>query len=241
MACGPLSRTRASRPHASFDWSTPAGAPIGVDALVAGRVITASDVPLIYYWRPAVDKPRWTKRTWTFLSFRYANNDQIFASGCVSQYALFSSRHIMPMYGGYYAVGWWHSCTGRSLTSSASLWSLSAKCPCNNNNNSNNNNNYDNVYRHHDTVIARVHPVHLMNANWASAGSPPTLRPNQPMWAVSPPIGCCHPQTPSPFIIITQLVSCYSFYRPTEGGRLSRPRHCSKGAKPVPKAVYLNC
>jgi len=56
-----------------------------------------------------------------------------------------------------------------------------------------------------------------------SAGWLPTLRPNQPIWAVSPPIGCYHLQTPSPFIIITQLVSWYSFYRPTEGGRLSRP------------------
>jgi len=28
------------------------------------------------------------------------------------------------------------------------------------------------------------------------------------------------------------------FYRPTEGGRLSRPRHCSKSAQPVPKAAY---
>ena len=44
-------------------------------------------------------------------------------------------------------------------------------------------------------------------------------------------IGRYHPQTPSPFIIITQLIS-------TEGGRLSRPRHCSKSAQPVPKAVY---
>jgi len=25
---------------------------------------------------------------------------------------------------------------------------------------------------------------------------------------------------------------------PTDGGRLSRPRHCSKGVQPVPKAVY---
>ena len=72
-----------------------------------------------------------------------------------------------------------------------------------------------------------------------SAGWPPTLRPNQPIWAVSPlKVGCYHPQTPLPFIIITQLVSWYSFYRPTEGGSLSRPRHCSKGAQPVPKAVY---
>ena len=55
---------------------------------------------------------------------------------------------------------------------------------------------------------------------------------------VSPPIGCYHSQTPSPFIIITQLVSWYSFYRLTEDGRLSRPRHCSKGAQHVTKAVY---
>ena len=52
-------------------------------------------------------------------------------------------------------------------------------------------------------------------------------------------------------VIITQPVSWYSFYRPTvkprsnildraitEGRRLSRPTHCSKGAQPVPKAVY---
>ena len=40
--------------------------------------------------------------------------------------------------------------------------------------------------------------------------------------------------------IITQPESWYSFYRPAEGGRLSRPRHCSKGVQPVPKAVYLS-
>jgi len=72
-----------------------------------------------------------------------------------------------------------------------------------------------------------------------SAGWPPTLRPSRPTWAVSPPInGCYHPPPPSPFVIITQPESWYSFYRPTEGGRLSRPRHCRKGAQPVPKAVH---
>ena len=70
-----------------------------------------------------------------------------------------------------------------------------------------------------------------------SAGWPPTLRPSQPTWAVSPPInGCYRPHPPLPFAIITQPES--SFYRPTEGGRLSRPRHCRKGAQPVPKAVH---
>ena len=87
-------------------------------------------------------------------------------------------------------------------------------------------------------VTARVHPVHLMNAD-LSGRVPPTLRPSQPTWAVSPPInGCYHPHPPSPFVIITQPESCCSFYRPTEGGRLSRPRHCRKGAQPVPKAVH---
>jgi len=39
-------------------------------------------------------------------------------------------------------------------------------------------------------------------------------------------------------VTITQPLGWYSFYRPMEGGRLSRPRHCSKGVQPVPKAVY---
>ena len=39
-------------------------------------------------------------------------------------------------------------------------------------------------------------------------------------------------------VTITQPLGWYSFYRPIEGGRLSRPRHCSKGVQPVPKAVY---
>jgi len=44
-----------------------------------------------------------------------------------------------------------------------------------------------------------------------SAGWPPTVRPSQPTWAVSPPInGCYHPHPPSPFVIITQPESCYS-------------------------------
>ena len=67
-----------------------------------------------------------------------------------------------------------------------------------------------------------------------SAGWPPTLRPSQSTWAVS--------QLPSTsaiaIFIITQPISWYSFHRLTEGKRLSRPRHCSKDAQPVPKAVY---
>jgi len=72
-----------------------------------------------------------------------------------------------------------------------------------------------------------------------SAGWPPTLRPSQPTWAVSLPInGCYHPYPPSPFVIITQPKSWYSFHRPMEGGRLNRHSHCRKGAQPMPKAVH---
>ena len=51
-----------------------------------------------------------------------------------------------------------------------------------------------------------------------------TLRPSQQTWAVNPPV-CCHHLYPlAPFIIITQPEGWYSFYRPTEGRRLSWPR-----------------
>ena len=47
-------------------------------------------------------------------------------------------------------------------------------------NNNNNNNNYDNVYGAVImTVIARVHPVHLMNADWAPGGRQPSDQTNQ--------------------------------------------------------------
>jgi len=42
---------------------------------------------------------------------------------------------------------------------------------------------------------------------------------------------------PAPFIIISHPERWYSLYRPTAGGRLSRPRHCSKDVQSVPKAV----
>jgi len=46
--------------------------------------------------------------------------------------------------------------------------------------NNNNNNNQDNVYGaacHHGRVIARVHPVHLMNVGWHQAAADP--RPSE--------------------------------------------------------------
>ena len=39
-------------------------------------------------------------------------------------------------------------------------------------------------------------------------------------------------------VIITLPVSWYSFYLPTEGGRMSRPRYYSRGVQPEPEVVY---
>ena len=88
-------------------------------------------------------------------------------------------------------------------------------------------------------VTARVHPVHLMNADWAPGGRQPS---GQPTWPVSPPInGCYHPHPPSPFVIITQPESWHSFYRPTEGGRLSWPRHCLSHVNTVERYKAWYC
>ena len=95
-------------------------------------------------------------------------------------------------------------------------------------------------------IIIIFLPIFMVLSSWhshceSSPGSfdecrlstrwPPTHQTNRFGLWVRRKIGCYHPQTPSPFIIITQLVSWYPFYRPTEGGRLSQPRHCSKGAQ----------
>ena len=49
---------------------------------------------------------------------------------------------------------------------------------------------------------------------------------------LSPPkIGSYHPHPPAPLSLLI-------IYRPTKGGRLGCSRHSSKGAQPVPKAVY---
>ena len=50
---------------------------------------------------------------------------------------------------------------------------------------------------------------------------------------------CQLPSTSTIAIVdITQPLSWYSFYQTTEGGRLSRSKHCSKGAQPVLNTVY---
>ena len=74
----------------------------------------------------------------------------------------------------------------------------------------------------------------------ASARWLPTVKSSQPTTVSLLVSGCYHPHPPSPFVTITQRKSSYSFYCLTEGGRLSRPRHCSKGVQAVPKVVYCS-
>ena len=84
--------------------------------------------------------------------------------------------------------------------------------------------------------IARVHPVYVMNVDCAPGGQ---------MLQMPVDLGCESAEnwqlsstSTIAILIITQPVGWYSFYRPTKGGRLSRPKHCSKGAQPVLKTVY---
>ena len=57
----------------------------------------------------------------------------------------------------------------------------------------------------------------------APSGRRPKTKPDD-LGCESACTGCQSLHPPSPFIIITQPESWYSFYRPTEGIRLSRPR-----------------
>jgi len=91
--------------------------------------------------------------------------------------------------------------------------------------NNNNTNTNDNVY---GAVIMTQSLREFTRFIWrtqTSARWPPTLRPGQPTWAASPPVGCYMAYIRHRHLSITQLESWYSFYRPTEGGRLSQPRH----------------
>ena len=69
-------------------------------------------------------------------------------------------------------------------------------------------------------VIARVHSVHLLNEEQRQAAADPQTK-HPDLGCESACIGCYRLQPPSPFIIITEPESLYSFTVPvTEGRRL---------------------
>ena len=82
-------------------------------------------------------------------------------------------------------------------------------------NNNNNNNTQDDIYS--AVIMTTGHcesSLGSFDELQNSAKRPPTLRPSHLTWAVSPPVGCYRVQPPSPFIIITQPESWYSFTIP---------------------------
>jgi len=74
-------------------------------------------------------------------------------------------------------------------------------------------------------VTTRVHPVHRDECRSARrvADDPPT-KPTD-LGVESPCVGCNVTYIHHRHLIITQPESWYSFQCPTEGGRLSQPRH----------------
>ena len=79
-------------------------------------------------------------------------------------------------------------------------------------------------------AIARVHPVHLMNVDWAPGGRQPSDQASRlRLWVRRK------------LTAISNIHHRHCYYysaRLTKGGRLSRPKHCSKDAQPVLKTVY---
>ena len=106
--------------------------------------------------------------------------------------------------------------------------------------NNNNNNNLDNYYG----AFVRASHCESLSGSFDECGlsaevaTNPQTKPTD-LDCASAGKGSYYPHPPSPFIIINHLKSWYSFYRPTEGGRMSRPRHCTKGVQPVTKAVIF--
>jgi len=80
-----------------------------------------------------------------------------------------------------------------------------------------------------------------MNVDWAPGGRQPSDQANRPgLWVHAE--NWLLPSTSTIAIVaITQPISWYSFYCPTDGGRVESTQalnYWSKGAQPVPKAVY---
>jgi len=86
------------------------------------------------------------------------------------------------------------------------------------------------------TAISGVHPVHLMNADWAS-----NLKASQSTRAVSSPVGCDRSHISSPFIVITQPESWYLFTVSRKvKGWVHLYEHGSKGMHTVLNAMTVS-
>ena len=130
--------------------------------------------------------------------------------------------------------GSWHWCGVQIVEGHIKVLPVSSVCPVvtllYNNNNTNNTWTMFMVLSSWHKSLRELSMCNAMLFIWrmqTSARWLQTLRPGQPPWAVSPPVGCymAYIVHMLSLFIITQPESWYSFYRPTEGGRLSQPRH----------------
>jgi len=79
--------------------------------------------------------------------------------------------------------------------------------PTNNNNNNNHDNFYGTVTR--TQTIQRCHTLGSSDECRRSAKRPPTFRPSQPTWAVSPPVGCYDLHSPLPLLLLSQKANTH--------------------------------
>ena len=112
---------------------------------------------------------------------------------------------------------WWTAWEGEGYHWWQLLWSAGTGLPRGNNNN--NNKTQDDIY---SAVIMTTRSLReFTRFIWWMYNSVkwlPTLRLRHVTWAVSPPVGSYRLQPPSPFIIITQPESWYSFTVPRVEG-----------------------
>jgi len=128
------------------------------------------------------------------------------------------------------------SCIGGLST----CWTMLVTAKNNNNNNNDNNNNRDDIYG--GVIMAKSLREFTRFIWWMQTqcwgGRQPSDQANRLEQGVHQKEMAATVHIHHRHFIINQPEGWYSFYRPTEGGRLSWPRHCSKGVQPVPKAVY---
>jgi len=117
-------------------------------------------------------------------------------------------------------------------------WRGDPQTICNNTNNHDNNNNYQNVYGAiiMTTVIARVHPVHLMNVDWAPDGHQPSDQANWlGLWVRRKLAATIHIHHRHCYYYSgRKLILILPFHGEWKAESTST-LHC---AQPVPKAVY---
>ena len=98
-------------------------------------------------------------------------------------------------------------------------------------NNSNNINTQDDIYS--AVIMTIISLQEFTRFVWWMSNSakwPPTLRPSHVIWAVSPPVVHLSSTTAIAVYYYYSAGKLILIYRPTEGRRLSWPRHCKKGA-----------